>query len=173
MFNISSNLYVCKKKIIGNRLVEEVKKMKCYKRLMHVYKQLIVQVSGLCCPQFLSSLPKCFTQLCRTLYGDAILVYRFGAPIWPPEINKNIQSSLFLYKLFLFTWELAYVCINIGSKTWNGYTAENQKERLFFREISMVSHTVKTRKFKLLYFEKKHATGLETCTKIFFIFNVV
>ena len=150
--------------------MEEVKKMKCYKRLMHVYKQLIVQVSGLCCPQFLSSLPKCFTQLCRTLYGDAILVYRFGAPIWPPEINKNIRSSLFLYKLFLFTWELAYVCINIGSKTWNGYTAENQKERLFFREIIMVSHTVKTRKFKLLYFEKKHATGLETCTKIFFVY---
>ena len=150
--------------------MEEVKKMKCYKRLMHIYKQLIVQVSGLCRPQFLSSLPKCFTQLCRALYGDAILVYRFGAPIWPPEINKNIRSSLFLYKLFLFTWELAYVCINICSKTWNGYTAENQKERLFFREIIMVSRTVKTRKFKLLYFEKKHATGLETCTKIFFVY---
>ena len=132
---------------------------------MHVYKQF-VQVSGLCGPQFLSNwcLPKCFTQLCRALYGDAILVSRFGAPIWPPEINKNIQSSL-----FLFTWELAYVCINIRSKTWHGYTAENQKERLFFREIIMVSRTVKTRKFELLYFKKKHATGLETCTKIFFV----
>ena len=75
--------------------MEEVKKMKCYKRLMHVYKQF-VQVSGLCGPQFLSCLPKCFTQLCRALYGDAILVYRFGALIWPQEINKNIRSSLFL-----------------------------------------------------------------------------
>ena len=39
--------------------------------------------------QFLSYLPKRFTHLCRGLNGDAILVYRFGAPIWPPEINKN------------------------------------------------------------------------------------
>ena len=72
--------------------VEEAKKMKCYKRL--IYKQF-VQVLGLCGPQFLSYLPKRFTHLCRALYGDAILVHRFGAPIWLPEINKNIWSSLF------------------------------------------------------------------------------
>ena len=70
--------------------MEEAKKMKCYKRL--IYKQF-VQVSGLCGPQFLSYLPKRFTHLCRALYGDDILVYRFGAPIWPPEINKNIWST--------------------------------------------------------------------------------
>ena len=81
------------KKQIGNRPVEEAKKMKCFKRL--IFKQFI-QVSGLCGPKFLSYLPKRFTHLCRALYGDDILVYRFGAPIWPPEINKNIWSSLFL-----------------------------------------------------------------------------
>ena len=72
--------------------MEEAKKMKCHRRL--IYKQF-VQVSGLCGPQFLSYLPKRFTHLCRALYGDAILVYRFGAPIWPPEINKSIWISLF------------------------------------------------------------------------------
>ena len=77
----------------ATRPVEEAKKMKCYKRL--IYKQF-VPVLGLCGPQFLSYLQKRFTQLCRALYRDAILVYRFGAPIWPPEINKNIWSSLFL-----------------------------------------------------------------------------
>ena len=81
-----------------------------------------VQVSGLCGSQFMSYLPKRFTLLCRALYGDAILVhqygqYGFGAPIWPPEISKNIWSSLFLEKLFLFTRELAYVYINISSNT--------------------------------------------------------
>ena len=75
------------KKKIENRLVKEAKKMICYKRL--IFKQF-VQVSGLFGPQFLSYLPKRFTHLCRALYGDAILVYRFG------EINKNIWSSLFL-----------------------------------------------------------------------------
>ena len=73
--------------------MEEAKKMKCYKRL--IYKKF-VRVSGLCGPQFVSYLPKRFTQLCRALYGDAILVDRFGPPIWPPEINKNIWSLLFL-----------------------------------------------------------------------------
>ena len=81
------------KKYIGNRPVKEAKKMKCYKRL--IYKQFF-QVSGLCGPQFLNYLPKRFTHLCRALYGDAILVYHFGPPIWPPEINKNIWSLLFL-----------------------------------------------------------------------------
>ena len=108
--------------------MEEAKKMKCYKRL--IYKQF-VPVSGLCGPQFLSYLPKRFTHLCRALYGDAILVYRFGAPMWPPEINKNIWSSLFLWKFFLFTRELAYVRINISPNAWNGHTAENQGRDFF------------------------------------------
>ena len=63
-----------------------------------MYKQF-VQVSGLCGPQFLSYLPKRFTYLCRALYGDAMLVYRFGAPIWPPEIKKT--SSI---KTLSFHW---------------------------------------------------------------------
>ena len=99
---------------IGNCPMEEAKKMKCYKRL--IYK-LFAQVSRPCAPQFLSYLPKRFTQFCRALYGDAILVHRFGAPMWPPEINKNILSPLFLQKLFLFTRELAYSRINISSNT--------------------------------------------------------
>ena len=78
--------------IENNRLVEEAKLMN-YKRL--IYKQF-VQVSGLCGPQLLSYLPRRFMHLCRALYGDAILVHRFGAPIWRPEINKNIWTSLFL-----------------------------------------------------------------------------
>ena len=118
--------------------MDEAKKMKCYKRL--IYKRF-VQVSGLCGPQFLSCLLKCFTPLCRALYVDAILVYRFRVPIWP----------LFLRKLFLFTQELAYVCINISSNTRNGYIAENQEERRDSIPI-LVSRTVKTQKFKLLYF---------------------
>ena len=55
--------------------MEEAKKMKCYKRLKD---RRFVQVSGLCGQQFLSYLPKRFMHLCRALYGDAILVYRFG-----------------------------------------------------------------------------------------------
>ena len=83
------------KKIFGNCPVEEAKKMKCYKRL--IYKQF-VSVSGLCGPQFLSYLLKHFTHLCRALYGDVILVYRFGAPIWPPEITRELRCSIRVHK---------------------------------------------------------------------------
>ena len=86
------------KKLTGNRLVEEAKKIKCYKRL--IYKQF-VHVSDLCGPQFLSYLPKRFTYLCRALYGDAILVNHFGAPIWLPEINKNIEFTFSIKVLSL------------------------------------------------------------------------
>ena len=89
------------KKYIGNRPVEEAKKMKCYKRL--IYKQFF-QVSGLCRPQFLSYLPKHFMHLCRALYGDAILVYHVGPPIWPPEINKT-SGVHFFYKSSFFSLE--------------------------------------------------------------------
>ena len=155
--------------------MEEAKKMKCYKRLI---SKKFVQISGLCGPQFLSYLPKHFTHLCRALYRDAILVDRNCPPIWPPEINKNIWSSLFLQKLFLFTRELAYVRINISSNTWNGYTAENQEERLFFNETAFLfwCHALwKLGSSNCCIFEMKHASGLETCTKIYFlfIFNLV
>ena len=123
------------KKIHWKRSNGRSQENECYKRLN--YKRF-VQISGLCGPQFPSYLPKRFMHLCRALYGDAMLVYRFGPPIWPPEINKKIWSSFFQKKLFLFTWKLAYVGINISSNTWNGYTAENQEERLFFKETAFL-----------------------------------
>ena len=98
--------------------------------------------------------------LCRALYGEAILVHRFGAPIWPPEINKNIWSPLFLQKLFLFTRELAYSRINISSTTWNGYTAENQEERFFL-----------TRRHS--YFGVTHCENLEVQIAVFSKWNML
>ena len=111
--------------------MEEAKKMKCYKRL--IFKQF-VQVSGLCGPQFLSYLPKCFTHICRALYGDAILVHRF----WCTNMAAKNQQKHLEYTFFLFTRELACVRIKISANTWNGYTAENQEEILFFNETAFL-----------------------------------
>ena len=93
-----------------------LKKMIWYKRLTH--KQLL-QISGLFGTPFLSYLPKRFTQLYRALYGDAILVYLRGTPIWQPEINKNIWNSLLRWKHFLFACELVYMHINVSPNNWN------------------------------------------------------
>ena len=59
---------------------------------------------------------------------------------------------------------------HISSNTLNGYTAENQEERLFFQCDSipiLVSRTVKTRKFKLLYFRKETCYGNRNLYKDF------
>ena len=138
--------------------MEEAKKMKCYKRLK--YKRF-VQVSGLCGPKFLNYLPKRFMHLCRALRRHDI-----GVPFWSTNMAAGNQQKrlefTFSEKLFLFTRDLAYVRINISSNTWNGYTAENQEERLFFNESAFLfwcQRTVKTRKFKLLYFRNEICCG--------------
>ena len=88
-----------------------------------------------------------FVELCmETPYWCTVFLHQYGC-----RKSTNI---------FLFTRELAYVRLNVSSNTWNGYTAENQEERLFFRRDSipiLVSRTVKTQRFKLLYFRN------ETC----------
>ena len=141
--------------------MEEAKKMKCYKRLK--YKRF-VQVSGLC-------------DLCRALWRRHI-----GVPFWSTNMAAGNQQKrlefTFSKKLFLFTRELAYMRINISSNTWNGYTAENQEERLFFNETAFLfwCHALwKLGSSNCCIFEMKHATGMETCTKMYFlfIFNLV
>ena len=70
--------------------MKEAKKMKCYNRPT-LEKRL--QVSGLCDAPFLSYLPKRFTQIYRALYGDAMLVYNFSTPTWPPN-HLNFTSTM-------------------------------------------------------------------------------
>ena len=87
----------------------------------------------------------------KTPFWSTVLVHQYG----PEEINKNIWSSPFVSQRFLFTRELAYVRINISSNTWNGYTAENQEERLFFQRDNipiLASRTVKTREVQIAVF---------------------
>ena len=107
-----------------------------------------------------------FVEVC-----NAILVRRFGTLIWPPEINKNIWSSLFLWKLFLIHRELAHVRINLSSNTWL-YCWKSRGET-FFNETAFLfwCHALwKLRSSNCCIFEMKHATGLETCTRIYFLY---
>ena len=115
--------------------------------------------SGLRGPQFLSSLPK-RVELCIEMPYQ--LVYHFGAPIWAPEINKNIWSSLFLYffiKLFLFTRKLAYIRIKILSNTLKWLYCWKSRGETFFREHS--------------YFGVTHCENSEVQIAVFFKWNVL
>ena len=86
----------------------------------------------------------------------------------------RIQSlNSILEKFFLFSRELVYVRINISSTTWYGYTDENQEKRLFVNETTFLFwyHALwKLGTSNCCIFEMKPATGMETCTKIYFLF---
>ena len=116
---------------------------------------------------------RCFTHFCRALNGGPILVHRFGTG----NQQKHLEFTFSLTALF-FTRELAYVRINMSSNTSNGYTAENQEERLFLNETAFLfwCHALlKLGSSSYCIFKMNHATGMKTCTKIYFlsIFNLV
>ena len=101
--------------------MDEAKKMKCYKRLL--YKQL-VQVSGLCGPQFLSYLPKRFTHLCRALYS--LRGKRFQSS-YCAKVRDELARKRLLRRLS-FVWRR-----HIGAPFWcTNMGAGNQQKHLEF-----------------------------------------
>ena len=131
--------------------MEEGKKMKCYKRLRY---QQFFQVSGLCGRQFLSYWRKRFMHLCRALYGDAILVYRFEAQMAAGNQQKHVE----------FTF-------SIKALSFPSRTSMRAHKHIFYQlkwlycwkstiqHSYLVSRTVKTRKFKLPYFRNETCCG--------------
>ena len=63
----------------------------------------------------------------ETPYWCTVLVHQYGRR----KSTKHLEFT-FSIKALSFR-ELAYVRINISSNTSNGYTADNQEERLFFK----------------------------------------
>ena len=135
--------------------MEEAKKMKCYKRL--IFKRFD-QVSGLCGQQLLSYLLKRFTHF----------VWRrhIGAPFWCTNMAAGNQQKhldfTFSIKALSFhsrTRIQAHKDIFYNLK-WL-YSWKSRGETLFQRDSIpiLVSRTVKTRKFKLLYFRDKTCYG--------------
>ena len=112
-----------------------------------------------------------FVELCMEMpYWCIVLVHQYGR-------RKSTKTSgvHFFYKSSFFPLDLR---VNISSNTWNGFTAENQEERLFFNETAFLfwRHALwKLGSSNCCIFEMKHAKGMESCTKIyfFFIFNLV
>ena len=141
-----------------------------------MYKQLstIVQVSGLYGLQFLSCLPKRFTRLCRALYGDAMhICVQFWYTNMAARNQQNHLEFTFSIKALSFHSRAsisAHKHIFYYEKRLNCWKSGG--ETFFQRDSipSLVARTVKTRKSNCFIFEMKHATGLKTCTKIYFLF---
>ena len=120
------------------------------------YKQFF-QISGLCGPQFLSHLPKHFTHLCRALYGDAISVDSLAAGSQQKHLQFTFSikalpfhssASIRVQKTHLLILEM----VKLLKIKRNG----------FFQWDSIpifVSRTLKTRKFKMVYFRNETSFG--------------
>ena len=140
----------------------------CYTKRL-ICKQF-VQVSDLCGPQFLSYLPKRFKPFVElfmeTPYWCTILVHQYGR--WKSTKTSGVHFSK---KIFLFTRELAYVHINISSNTEMAIYCWNSRGETFFQRdsIPFFCHALwKLGSSNCCIFEMKHATGMETCAKIYF-----
>ena len=66
------------------------------KEYIYIYRQNHCQESGLCDISYTRYSGKCVTQICKALYGDAMLVSLWGAQICLPETNRNICLWVFL-----------------------------------------------------------------------------
>ena len=146
--------------------MEEAKKMKCFKRLIYKKSQVFMAHSfWIICRNF----SRIFVKLCMdTPYWCTVLVHQY-------DRRKSTKQLEFTFSLKV---------LSVHSRTsirahkhifqylkWYGYTAENQEKRLFSTRQQrdsipiLVLRTVKTRKFKLLYFRNETCYGNENLYK--------
>ena len=71
-----------------NHLVDKVKKLRCYKRLI---KNKLLQSLSLCVFLNLRYSSKYFSQIYRAHYGAAMLVFISGIPTWRPEKENSVN----------------------------------------------------------------------------------
>ena len=128
--------------------------------------------------QFLSYLPKRFTHLWTALYGRtpywcAVLVDQYGG-----RKSTKTPGVHFSYNSSFFSLENAHMCAQTYLLIIEMVILLKIKRRDFFstRQYSyslpiLVSRTVKTRKFKLLYFRNETCCGIGRFFLV--IFNLV
>ena len=71
--------------------------------------------SGPCKVSYGKYSKKCFTQICKAAYGDAMFVSLWGAQIRRPEANKNICHRVLYKEPVVVFWGL----INIYMRTYS------------------------------------------------------
>ena len=88
--------------------------------------------SGLCdfsCGRYLK---KCFTQIYKAMYGDAMFVSLWGAQIWRPEANKNRCHRVCYQKPVVVFWGLINFYMSTYSHTETVQIAKFQQISNFF-----------------------------------------
>ena len=119
------------KKQIENHPVEKAKKFWCYRKQQN---ESLLQVLGLCVlPNFRYSL-KCFAEIYRAQYGNAMLVYICGTPMWRPENSVNIWNLLWLSRRLIISTEQTSIYVIPFPNNVRSKKARNHEISIFFQQ---------------------------------------
>ena len=109
-----------------NKLSQESKR----KKKMNV--QTLSQGSGLCNVSCGRYSKKCFTQIYKAMYGDAMFVSLWGTQIWRPEARKNICHRVFDKEPVLVFRGLMNIYMRTYSHTRTVQIVKSQRINYFF-----------------------------------------
>ena len=95
-------------------------------------KTTLLQVLGLCVsPNFRYS-SKCFAEIYRAQYENAMLVHIFCAPIWRPENSVNTCYLLWLSRRVIISTEQAAIYLSTFPNALNSKKAQNHEINIHF-----------------------------------------
>ena len=88
--------------------------------------------SGLCNVSCGRYSKKCFTQICKAMYGDAMFASLWGAQIWRPEANKNICHRVFYKEPVVVFWGPINIYMRTYSHARTVQIVKSQRISYFF-----------------------------------------
>ena len=102
-------------------------------------KKTLRQVLGLCVsPNFRYS-SKCFAEIYRAQYENAMLVYICGAPISRPENSVNICYLLWLSRRVIICTEQTDIYLSTFPNALNSKKAQNHEINIYFSINSIIA----------------------------------
>jgi len=146
--------------------VKKAKKFWSYRTQLN---KSLLQVLGLCVlPNFRYS-SKCFPEIYRAQYGNAMLVYLSSTPIWRPENSVSIWNLFWLSRRLIISTEQKSIYVrtfpnnvtsNKGSKLWD--------KRIFFSKLDrrLASRTSVTLNIKMLWYSNEARYWAVNCKQI-------
>jgi len=124
------------KKLFKNHLVDKVKKLWYYRRLIKI---TLITFLSLCLFPNLGYSSKYFAQIYRAQYGAAMLVYLHGKQTLRLENSVNIWNLLWLSRLLIICIEQTSIYISTFPSTLTSEWAKTHKISICFSSNAFVA----------------------------------
>ena len=108
------------------------------------------QESGLWNNPYVRCSQKRFTQICKALYGDAMLMSIWGAQIWLPETDKNIWFGVFLLMHEFIAWGIHKYDLTLHNIPY-GFPCSNGQQFLYSSLAVQTAWTICSKKLSSVW----------------------